>query len=49
MTVLLLALMQGVLPPAASPLSVTEIADHMVQAENERTATFSGYTGMRHY
>jgi len=49
MTVLLLALMQGVLPPAASPLSVTEIVDHMVQAENERTAAFSGYTGMRRY
>jgi len=55
MTVILLALMQaalpiqGTLPQAAAPLSVTEIVDRMVQAESERTATFSGYTAMRRY
>ena len=49
MTPLLLALMQVSLSAAAPPLSTAEIVDHMVQAENERTAAFSGYTGMRRY
>jgi len=49
MTTLLLAFMQVSLSAAAPPLSVTEIVDHMVQAENARTSAFSGYTGMRRY
>jgi len=49
MTTLLLAFMQVSLAAAAPPLSITEIVDQMVQAENERTAAFSGYTGMRRY
>jgi hypothetical protein len=49
MTTLMLALMQVSLSAGAQPLNVTEIVDHMVQAENERTAAFSGYTGMRRY
>lgn len=49
MNTLLLALMEVSLSAAAPPLSVTEIVDHMVQAENERAAAFSGYTGMRRY
>ena len=31
------------------PLTVTELVDHMVQADNARMAVFSGYTGMRRY
>jgi len=49
MTNLLLALMQVSLAAAAPPVSITEVVDHMVQAENERTAAFSGYSGMRRY
>jgi len=30
-------------------LCVTEIVDHLVQADNARMAVFSGYTGMRRY
>jgi hypothetical protein len=41
--------MQAVVPAAAPSPSVTEIVDRMVQAENERMAAFSGYTGMRRY
>jgi len=46
---LLLAFIQGLLPPAPLPMTVTEVVDHMVQADNERLATFPGYTGMRRY
>jgi hypothetical protein len=35
--------------PTPMPLTVTEIVDHMVQADNARMAAFSGYTGMRRY
>ena len=45
----MLILIQGIVAPAAPPLTVTEIVDHMVQADKERMATFSGYTGMRRY
>jgi hypothetical protein len=30
-------------------LTVTEIVDHMVEADNARMAVFSGYTGLRRY
>ena len=49
MTALLIGFMQAVLTPSEPPLSTTEIVDRMVQAENERSAAFSGYTGMRRY
>ena len=46
---LLLAMIQETALPAPMPLTVTEIVDHMVQADNARMAVFSGYTGMRRY
>ena len=46
---LLLVFVQGVLPPAPLPMTVTEVVDHMVRADNERVATLPGYTGMRRY
>ena len=49
MTLLLLALMQGAVAPAAPSVNVTEIVEHMVQADNRRMTAFSGYTGMRRY
>lgn len=49
MTPLLFALIQGTVTPAPMPMTVTEIVEHMVQADNERMAVFSGYTGMRRY
>jgi hypothetical protein len=49
MTPLLIALIQGTVTPAPMPLTVTEIVDHMVHADSERMAMFSGYTGMRRY
>jgi hypothetical protein len=30
-------------------MTVTEVVEHMVRADNERVATFPGYTGMRRY
>lgn len=49
MSLLLLALMRGVVAPAAPSLTVTEIVENMVQADNRRMAAFSGYMGMRRY
>lgn len=49
MTALLFAIIQAVPTAAAPPLSVTEVVDHMVRAENERLAAFPGYTAMRRY
>ena len=46
---LLLAMIQETALPTPMPLTVTEIVDHMVQADNARMAVFSGYTGMRRY
>src|ERR1039457_331648 len=46
---LLLAMIQETATSAPMPLTVTEIVDHMVQADNARMAVFSGYTGMRRY
>jgi len=46
---LLLAMIQETALPTPMPLTVTEIVDHMVQADNARMAAFSGYTGMRRY
>jgi len=46
---LLLAMIQGTATSAPMPLTVTEIVDHLVQADNARMAVFSGYTGMRRY
>ena len=46
---LLLAMIQETALPTPTPLTVTEIVDHMVQADNARMAVFSGYTGMRRY
>src|SRR5271165_7135151 len=46
---LLLAMIQETALPTPIPLTVTEIVDHMVQADNARMAAFSGYTGMRRY
>lgn len=42
----LLAMMQGAPPP---PLTLPEVVDRMVQADDERLAALSGYTGMRRY
>ena len=49
MSLLLLALIQAAVPAEAPSPSLTEIVDHMVQAESARMAAFSGYTGMRRY
>lgn len=49
MTVLLLAMIQGALTPAPASLTTGEILDRMVQAETQRQAAFSGYTGVRRY
>ena len=46
---LLPAMIQGTATSAPMPLTVTEIVDHLVQADNARMAVFSGYTGMRRY
>ena len=46
---LLLAMIQETALPTPTPLTATEIVDHMVQADNARMAVFSGYTGMRRY
>ena len=46
---LLLAIIQGTATSAPMPLTVAEIVDHLVQADNARMAVFSGYTGMRRY
>ena len=48
MTPILLALIQATVV-AAQPITATEVVQHMVQADNERKAAFSGYTGMRRY
>lgn len=45
----LLAMIQEAALPTPIPLTLTEIVDHMVQADNARMAVFSGYTGMRQY
>ena len=42
----LLAVMQGAPPPS---LTVSEIVDRLVRADNDRLAALSGYTGMRRY
>ncbi len=49
MTHVLLILMQGAIATTPPPLSVEEIVERMVQAENGRTTSFAGYTGMRRY
>jgi len=49
MNPLLFVLVQGVVASDPPPLTVAEIVDHMVQADNERMAVFSGYTGLRRY
>ena len=46
---LLLAFIQGVMPPARLPMTATEVVDRMVQADNQRLAAFPGYTGTRRY
>jgi hypothetical protein len=48
-SLVLLALVDG--PPSLAPsqLTVADVVDRMVQADNERVAVFSGYTGMRRY
>ena len=35
--------------PVARPMTVNEIVDRIVRADNERLAAFAGYTGMRRY
>ncbi len=35
--------------PVPRPMTVTEIVDRIVRADNERLAAFAGYTGMRRY
>jgi hypothetical protein len=46
---LLLVMIQEPVTSAPAPLTVTEIVDHMVQADDERMAAFRGYAGMRRY
>lgn len=47
-TPILLALIQATVA-TAQPLTATDIVQHMVRADNERMAAFTGYTSIRHY
>ena len=48
-SLLLLALAPASSAPAAVPMTVAEIVQKMVHADDERLAAFAGYTGTRRY